>query len=133
MRWIRANERLGEFKDSDIPDWKFWHPDFCKVNGEPMEGGFFRQDTMIKTIVFSYVYIRGTDFRHEVEEKDFHTIEYLDESPDSKGSANAEKQVSMYQFEQMVSEIYLILTDEKISASQKIEEVYSKYTITKKP
>lgn len=81
MKWIKATERLGVFQDSDIPDWKFWHPGFCKVDGKPAEGGFFRKDTTNKWIHFSHVYIPGSQFREEIKEKNFDRIEWLDESP----------------------------------------------------
>lgn len=88
MKWVKANERLGKFYDSDIPDWKFWHPGFCKVDGKPAEGGFFRKDITKKSICFSYVYIPGSQFREEIEEKNFDRIQWLDESESpSHGSA----------------------------------------------
>jgi hypothetical protein len=119
MRWIPASERLGEFKDSDINSWKFFNVDFCKVDNEPMEGGFFRKDTKNNTIIFSYVYIGGTTFRREIKEKDFHRIKWLDESPDS----NADDQ------DQFWMDIDLSIRGNGKDIFKKLK---SKYTITKK-
>jgi|SRR6476620_832844 len=81
MKWIKASERLGLFRDSDIPMWKYFNVDFCKVDGEPMEAGFFKKDIEKNIIEFSYVYMRGTNFRQHIQQEEFHRIEYLDESP----------------------------------------------------
>lgn len=80
MRWIKASERLGKFEDSDIPEWKFWQPDFCKIDGKPAERPLFRKDIEKGTIVFSYNYMRAGDFWQELDQTHFHRIEWLDET-----------------------------------------------------
>jgi hypothetical protein len=87
MKWIKASEQLGEFKDSDIPEWKFWHPDFCKLDGKPTERPFFRKDIEKGKTFFSYIYLPGSNFSKELEESEFHRIEWLDETPDPTPSS----------------------------------------------
>jgi hypothetical protein len=79
MKWIKASERLGEFQDSDIPEWKFWHPQFCKIDGQAAEKPFFRKDIETGVIVFCYIYTGN--FSRQLPESEFHLIEWLDESP----------------------------------------------------
>jgi hypothetical protein len=81
MKWVKASERLGEFKQSDIPEWLFFHPPFCKVDGLPAERPFFRKDIEKGLITFSYIYLSGTLFSKEIQEDEFDRIEWYDETP----------------------------------------------------
>lgn len=85
-RWVKASERLGQFEDSEIPDWKFFTPDFCRVDGKPAARPFFRKDTTKKTITFSYIYTG--EFSKEIHEKLFDKIEWLE--PITKGKEDKE-------------------------------------------
>lgn len=76
MDWILASDRLGDFKDSDIPHWKFFNCDFAKVDGKPVERPFFRKDIESGKIVFSYKGLFGSN---ELPESEFHRIVWLDE------------------------------------------------------
>jgi hypothetical protein len=123
MRWIPASERLGEFYDSDIPDWKFWHPGFCKVDGKPAERPFFRRDIEKGTVVFSFIYMPGSNFSMEIEEKDFHRVQWLDESTASNQEADYD-------------DLHTVLWECGVGAQgteAAIEELRKKFIITKKP
>lgn len=76
MRWILASERLGEFKDSDIAEWKFFNCDFAKVDGKRANRPLFRKDTRTGKIIFSHKELYG---RIELPESEFHRIVWLDE------------------------------------------------------
>jgi hypothetical protein len=116
MRWIPIKkETLPPIDDGEDYPKKY----LVRGKGDDPRSGWV--DACFRTAEQMEYYSQGFD-----------RAEYLDESPDSKGNTSAEEQVSMYQYELMVSDIYLILTDEKISPPQKIEEVHSKYIITKK-
>lgn len=77
-RWVKASERLGEFHDSDIPSWKFFNPDFCRVQGQPVPQGWFRKDIESGATVFSYYYTAGANFTNEIKEDKFRQIEWLE-------------------------------------------------------
>lgn len=113
MKWIKASGRLGIFEDSDIPDWKFFNPRFCKLDNDPTERCFFRKDTTTNKIVFSYACPPGTDFNNELPEEQFYRIEWLDESEptEPKGLQEiAEKESRIKQLESQLKECYAKLS-----------------------
>lgn len=78
LRWVKASERLGEFEDSDVPHWKFFHPFWCKIDGKPADRPFFRKDIETGKTVFNYKYFG--EYSKDIEETEFDRIEWLDES-----------------------------------------------------
>jgi hypothetical protein len=94
-RWVKASERLGEFKDSEIPEWKFFNPDFCCIDGKATLKSFFRKDTEKDMITFFYKNVSGV--LYSAMPSEFHRITWLEEttiSPDAEKMAEGIKNIS---------------------------------------